>query len=443
MKEVIPTSRIEIGMFVSELDRPWLGTPFLLQGFLVEDSAQIADLQHYCKSVTIDRSYSAGSHFAVEAREKPVRRVGSISARPAPTVKITQEPDEFPEVWRTLRDKPTLDKVKRSPQTKPPVSGTDNQSKLETELVYSAPIVDDVKRTLHSVRESVGKAIGNDIKEVSGLISEMAESVQRNPDAMIWLTRLRTSDEYSYDHAVDVSVHLMVLTRFLGMPPKTVELLGLVGLMQDVGKVNISESVLSKTDPLTEDELALVRSHVTSSMQMLLGHAEFPAEALTIVGSHHERYDGTGYPRRIRGGKINLNAELSGLIDTYCAMTRQRSYCSAVSSQKALETLIGMRDTKFRGAIVDQLIQCVGLYPIGILVELNSGEVGVVIQQNQIRRLKPRVMIVLAPDKSIDRRPRTVDLILEPPTPTGEPYRIVRSLPADSYGIVPGEYYLG
>jgi len=100
-------------------------------------------------------------------------------------------------------------------------------------------------------------------------------------------------------------------------------------------------------------------------------------------------------------------------------------------------------DTKVRAAIVDQLIQCVGLYPIGILVELNSGEVGVVIQQNQIRRLKPRVMIVLAPDKSIDRRPRTVDLILDPPTPTGEPYRIVRSLPADSYGILPGEYYLG
>lgn len=443
MKETIPSSRLEVGMFVAELDRPWLGTPFLLEGLLIEDATQIADLQKYCQSVTIDRSRSIGRHFATEAREKPAPRVGGVSPAPAKvTVKVTPEPDEFPEVWRTLREKPTLDKVKRSPQTKPAVSGVDNQSKLEAELVYSAPIVDDVKRTLHSVRESVGKAIGKDIKEVSGLVSEMAESVQRNPDAMIWLTRLRTSDEYSYDHAVDVSVHLMVLARFLGMPIKTVELLGLVGLMQDVGKVNIPEAVLSKTEPLTNEELAVVQSHVGSSMQMLLGHAEFSYEALNIVGSHHERHDGTGYPRRIQGGKLNLNAELSGLIDTYCALTRQRSYCSAVSSQKALEKLITMRDTKFRGAIVDQLIQCVGLYPIGTLIELNSGEVGVVIQQNQVRRLKPRVMIVLAPDKSVERRPRTVDLILDPPTATGEPYRIVRSLPADSYGIDPSEFYI-
>jgi hypothetical protein len=93
--------------------------------------------------------------------------------------------------------------------------------------------------------------------------------------------------------------------------------------------------------------------------------------------------------------------------------------------------------------LVDQLIQCVGLYPIGSLVELNSGEVGVVIQQNQVRRLKPRVMIVLGPDKSVERKPRTIDLIMDPPCGTGEPYRIIHSLPMDAYGIDPTEFYLG
>jgi len=122
---------------------------------------------------------------------------------------------------------------------------------------------------------------------------------------------------------------------------------------------------------------------------------------------------------------------------------RQRSYCSAVSSQQALESLIHMRGTKFRAPIVDQLIQCIGLYPIGTLVELNSGEVGVVIQQNQVRRLKPRVMIVLGPDKSIERRPRTLDLIMEPACSTGAPYQIVRSLPMNAYGINPADFYLG
>lgn len=104
---------------------------------------------------------------------------------------------------------------------------------------------------------------------------------------------------------------------------------------------------------------------------------------------------------------------------------------------------MAMRDRKFRAPLVDQLIQCIGLYPIGTLVELNSGEVGVVIQQNQVRRLKPRVMIVLGPDKSIERRPRTLDLIMEPATGTGAPYHIVRSLPMDACGINPADFYLG
>jgi HD-GYP domain-containing protein (c-di-GMP phosphodiesterase class II) len=178
-------------------------------------------------------------------------------------------------------------------------------------------------------------------------------------------------------------------------------------------------------------------------MEILVGQPEFSLEALNIVGSHHERFDGSGYPRRIQGDKISLHAELAGLIDSYCAMTRQRAYCSAVSSQQALEQLIHMRGTKFRAPIVDQLIQCIGLYPIGSLVELNSGEVGVVIQQNQVRRLKPRIMVVLAPDKSVERRPRTLDLIMNPAGSTGDPYRILRSLPMDAYGINPADFYLG
>jgi HD-GYP domain-containing protein (c-di-GMP phosphodiesterase class II) len=442
MKQVIPSTQVQLGMFVTELDRPWLGTPFLLQGFLVDDDQQIADLTRCCTTVTIDRSRSIGPHFAVEGREQPTLRRSS-SSPPTPTVTIRSVPDEFPSVYRSLRETPVLTSGPRRPQSVPPVFGIDNQSRLEAELVYSAPIVDDVKKTLQSVRSSVGTGISGEIKEVAGMVAEMAESVERNPDAMIWLTRLRTSDEYSYDHAVDVSVHLMVLARYLGMSGKTVELLGLVGLMQDVGKVHIPETVLSKNDPLTAEELTQVQSHVASSMQILVGQAEFSFEALNIVGSHHERFDGSGYPRRIQGEKISLHAELAGLIDTYCAMTRQRSYCGAVSSQKALESLIGMRDTKFRAPLVDQLIQCVGLYPIGSLVELNSGEVGVVIQQNQVRRLKPRVMIVLGPDKSVERKPRTIDLIMDPPCGTGEPYRIIHSLPMDAYGIDPTEFYLG
>lgn len=438
MKDIISTQKIEKGMFVLELDRPWLETPFLLQGFLVEDDAQVADLKKYCATVTIDRSRSVGAHFVAEKKTDTRPHLQAGTQKPVTSMQSVHE--DFGAFLKSLREQPPG----RRPDRKPPaISTVDHQSLLEEELVYSAPIVDDVKQKLQSIRESLDGNISGDIREVVGLVSEMAEAVERNPDAMIWLARLRSTDEYSYDHAVDVSVHIMVLARFLGMPAKTVEMLGQVGLMQDIGKINLPDSVLNKQEELTAKELALMQSHVASSLEILAGQHGFSFEALAIVGSHHERFDGSGYPRRIRGERISLYAELAGLIDCYCAMTRKRSYRAAVSNQQALESLIGMRGTKFRAPIVDQLVQCLGLYPIGSLVELNSGEVGVVIQQNNVRRLKPRILVILNPDKSVERRPRTLDLIMDPATPTGELYRIVRSLPMNAYGINPADFYLG
>jgi len=270
----------------------------------------------------------------------------------------------------------------------------------------------------------------------------MARSVERNPEAMIWLARLRSSDQYSYDHALDVSVHLMVFARFLGLSSKIIEQVGIAGLMQDIGKIDIPAEILNKPGNLTDEEYTLIQSHVASSLEMLLGQATFPNHVLEIVASHHERADGSGYPRRLKGERISFHGELAGLVDTYCAMTRDRAYGTAISSQKALEALIRTRGSKFRDPIVDQFIQCIGLYPIGSLVELNTGEVGVIIQQNQVRRLKPRLMILLGPDKSVERNPITLDLMMDPATPTGQPYRILHALPANAYGIDPGEFYL-
>lgn len=438
MKETLSAQQIEKGMFVLELDRPWLETPFLLQGFLVEDDDQIADLCKYCSTVTIDRTRSVGEHYKSEPVAGPPPRRPKGTPTLTSTVRVVEQ--DFREVLRTLRDKPPRRQPGRKP---PPIYGVDQQSRLEEELLYSAPLVDDIKQKLQSIRESLDANISGTIREVVGMVAEMAAAVERNPDAMIWLARLRSTDEYSYDHAVDVSVHLMVLARFLGMPPDTVEMLGQVGLMQDIGKINVPEALLNKQETLTDEELATVQSHVASSLEILSTQHDFSFEALAIVGSHHERIDGSGYPRRIQGEKISLHAELAGMIDSYCAMTRKRSYRAAVSNQQALESLIGMRGAKFRAPLVDQLIQCLGLYPIGSLVELNTGEVGVVIQQNSVRRLKPRVMVLLNADKSVERRPRTLDLIMEPATPDGKLYHIVRSLPMNAYGINPADFYLG
>lgn len=435
-KTNVLTLDLHIGMFISDLDRPWIETPFPIEGLLIESEGQIATLQQYCERVVVDRSRSHGDAYAP-------REHGRDTPRPPGQLPIFRQvddaqPNDFAAVCRHLRVEPLLRRYRYSPDINP----SDQQSRLEAELLYSAPIVDDVKRTLKAIRDAIASAESISLNEIGNQVSEMARSVERNPEAMIWLARLRSTDQYSYDHALDVSVHLMIFARFLGLSAKVIEQVGLAGLMQDIGKIDIPAEILNKPGNLTDKEYQLVQSHVASSLEMLLGQETFPNHLLEIVASHHERADGSGYPRRLKGERISFPGELAGIVDTYCAMTRDRAYGTAISSQKALEDLIRMRGTKFREVVVDQFIQCIGLYPVGSLVELNTGEVAVVIQQNQIRRLKPRLLILLGPDKSVERNPITLDLIMEPMTPTGTPYQIVQALPANAFGIDPGEFYL-
>jgi HD-GYP domain-containing protein (c-di-GMP phosphodiesterase class II) len=433
-------------MFVADLDRPWLETPFLLQGFLIESAEDIARLQACCRHVVIDRERSVGDQYVAAPRDgKAMPGQSGATGHPAtaprpplPAANASAESDFLP-IARRLRE--------RRPATaphipRPRLAPSGGPSRLESELLQSAPIIEDVHRTLDEVRNAIDADARFDLARIGGLVEEMAAGVERNPDAMLWLTRLKRTDRYSYDHAVDVSVHLMVFARFLGLPRGQVEELGFAGLMQDVGKVRIAAELLARPGPLSADEYLEVQSHVASSLDILAVQPGCTAGLLEIVAAHHERFDGSGYPRRLQGERLALHAELAGMIDTYCAMIRQRPYSSAVSSQHALESLIRLRGSKFREALVDQFIQCLGLYPIGTLVELNTGEVAVVIQQNQVRRLKPRLLILLAPDKQPERHSRSLDLMLDPLTPTGEPYRIRHALPLDAYGIDPAEFYL-
>ena len=435
-KVSLPALDLQLGMFVSDIDRPWIDTPFLMQGFLIEDESQIATLQHFCQTVTIDRSRSLGDAYAARSNSNDLpRNAGKL---PAFRQASDAQPNDFADICRHLHVETYTRRYRYSPEVT-----ADQQSRLEPELLYSAPLVDDVKKTLKDIRDALVQSRSVSLKEIGSQVVELARAVERNADAMIWLARLRSADQYSYDHALDVSVHLMVFARFLGLPAKDVERAGLAGMMQDIGKIDIPADILAKPGDLTEDEYELVKSHVASSLEMLLGQEGFATNVLEIVASHHERSDGSGYPRRLKGERIGFLGELAGLVDSYCAMTRVRPYGPAISSQKALETLIRMRGGKFRESVVDQFIQCIGLYPIASLVELNSGEVGVVIQQNQVRRLKPRLLIILAADKSIERYPVTLDLMMDPLSADGTPYRIVQALPTNAYGIDPSEFYLG
>lgn len=435
-KYVVPVADLVPGMFVTDLDRPWLGTPFLLQGFIVDGSDQIDDLRNLCRVVTVDpaRSNCRRIDFSAYAVDQP----DGTPHGAAKDVTNAIADDDFYAAIGLVR----AGMAPRERGLPPTVDPVDGESPIVAELFYSASIVDDVQSAIDDIFTSVESGAKPDFAEISSLTAEMAQSVARNHEALLWLARLKETDSYSYDHAVDVSVHVMVFASFLGYPQHVVESLGLAGLLQDIGKSDVDPELLRKTGELDEEERRQIRAHVASSLDMLRKTAVFSPSLFDIVANHHERHDGTGYPRGVAGEALSLHAGIAGMLDTYCAMLRVRPYSPTLSNQQVLEEMNRMRGKAFRETLIDQFIQCMGLYPIGTLVELNSGEVAVVIQQNQVRRLQPKVMVLLGPDKSVERHPRTLDLLMQPNTPTGEPYRILRSLPGDAYGINPRDYYL-
>lgn len=522
-------------MFVAELDRPWLGTPFLLQGFLIEDDDQIVELGKICQFVYVDRTRSVGAHFAAKPVEKP-----DPAAKRAPVVRTVkllrggkEKLPDFFEILRVIR----AENEKRHPDRGVPMhsqtpgigmmetrldgrvvpgdeansgatatdirnrmradreAGDDgpglfdyaaswmkpfadwfrggspdvdiqvarriaarekagqasegstivvyeDQAEIEEEVLRASPLYEEAQTTVERLIHDLEDERAPDLEKVRASVGGLVTSVVRNPDALIWLNRLKRTDQYSYDHALDVSVLLMVVGRHIGLPEMHLTMLGTAGLMQDLGKIGLPAELLRKTGELTPTEFEHFKSHVARSLVILDSNSEVSLDLFDIVEKHHERIDGSGYPHGLTGGEIGLFAEMAGLADTYCAMTRDTSYRNAFTNQQALERINQLRDGKFSANVVDQFIQCIGLYPVGTLVELNTGEVAVVISQNRVRRMKPKVMVLLGPDKSSNRYPPTLDLLYDPAAPDGSTYHIKKALAPNAYGIDPREFYL-
>ena len=255
----------------------------------------------------------------------------------------------------------------------------------------------------------------------------MAESIKRNPDALVLFSTLKEREDL-IDKALHVSVYMVALARFLEMSEDDLEMAGLVGLLLDVGKLKIPNEVLAKRERLTPEELVLVRSHVTHSVAILDATPGISPEVVRAVAMHHERYDGSGYPKGLRGDELGLIASIAGLVDTFVGLTSKRPYASPVAPSNALNMLHKWRATAFHPILVEQFIRCIGIFPVGAVVELNSGEVAVVIAQNLEKRLQPRIMVVRDAAGNPLRPQKLLDLSKAPKVNGEEPYRIRRTL---------------
>ena len=313
---------------------------------------------------------------------------------------------------------------------------------VEVEIADIFPVYEQSQIATRDIFDAVANEQNLDLTAVSEILDTMVESIGRSPDALLWLAKLKNSDGYSYNHALNVSITLMAFANFLALSKNQIKELGLAGLLQDIGKVRISPDILLKKGKLTREEYEYAKKHVDESLKILENTPNIPLPVIFLAGQHHERIDGSGYPNQLRESQIGLSSQIAGLIDTYCAITTHRSYAKGAFHQQALDELHGLSGKQFSADLVDQLVQFMGMYPVSSLVELNTGEVAVVIQQNQVRRLLPRLMLLLDHVKVRYSTPIILNLLTGPTTPSGEPYKIVKSLAPDSYGLNPDDFYV-
>lgn len=397
-KKQIPVEELRLGVYVTELDRPWLGTPFLFQGFAITSADQIDELKKHCQTVFIDLERDASG------------------------------------------DDP------RGPDTgKQAVRGTvvyKEVTPVEQELVVAREVYSACEHGVRASLESVLTTGEIDPKPLTNAVGSMTRSIERNPDAMMLLLRIKQKSGEEFNRAVDTSIHMITFGRFLQFPGERLELLGLAGLLLDIGKDKLPNAILQKQDTLTTEEYELTKTHVMRSIKLIRAAPGLPKGLEDIVLQHHERQDGSGYPRGLRGRQITIDGAIAGLVNSYSALTSKRAYAEQSSPSNALSKLFKLRGNLFHEALVEQFIQCIGIYPVGSTVELNTGEVGIVIAQNLVRRLQPRVMVILDANWKPIRPQVILDLIKEPKATADEPYRIRRTLPRDKLPIDPAEFFL-
>lgn len=366
------------GMYVCELDRPWLDSPFLTQGFPLRTDRELQTLRELCTYVYVNPERSTVSFR------------GHRTAPPAPV----PEP--------VLRLKPGN---LHPPPTDP---------KTFSEQVVRASRVrheahDYILQTLEDVR--LGHSINT--REARRMVSALANQVVETPSAMIWMTHLKQRDLYTSTHSVNVCILSLTFGRFLGLDKVKLNHVGLGALLHDIGKLRVPLEILNKPSALTHEEFEIMKSHPASGYALVSHDGEIPWPSLDIVLHHHERRDGGGYPDRLTGEQIPFLTRLVSIVDIYDAISSDRAYHDGLSPQETLSRLYDMGGHGLDQKLVETFIRCIGIYPIGTLVELTNGQVALVVGLNENQKLRPVVMLLREADHVTPTERRLINLASE------------------------------
>lgn len=344
----IHISELKIGMFVSKLDRPWLETPFLIQGFVVESLDDIDTVAQYSEYIWIDAVQQVWVPPEERAMLKaPLEKVNYINKMEA-----KNEHQNAHNICREARQ-------------------------------LTRTLLDDIR---------LGGVINT--AQAKSTVRHCVDSILRNPDALIWMSKMRSQDEYTAEHCLNVCILAIAFGRHLGMSEADLEKIGLCGLLHDVGKIRIPPEVLNKSSTLTDKEFNIIKAHTIHGRNLLMASPGIPNSTIDVAYSHHEKMDGTGYPRELKASGISEFARIIALVDAYDAMTADRCYSPGIPSTEALKLIFKDRGTHFDERLALEFIKSVGLYPPGTLVELVNGLICIVLETNKKYRHLPRIIAI-------------------------------------------------
>lgn len=383
---------LSIGMHVVELDRPWTDSPFLFQGFCIKNKEDIQTIQECCNYVYIE---------------------------------VTEEE------WEEKKPNVKTKKIKRTRYAEK--QNIASQIKDANRTYQAAK--SHIKLLLTSVQ--LGQALST--KETQNIVSECVTKVMQNPNAILWLTRLKSYDDYTAEHSINVSLLAIALGRHMGMDHWDLENLGICALLHDIGKMNVPDEILNKPSRLTTEEFSEMAKHTLYARKLLMERSDIYPGAVDVAYNHHERLDGKGYPRGIDASRISLFTRIVTIVDAYDAMTSDRCYKKGMSSLDALRLINKNKGTQFDAEVAQKFIAMIGLYPPGYLMEMMNGEVGIILSHDKGFQLRPKVIMVLNANK--EPQPESIiNLSQYPEDLQGVKYQAKAVYRSGAFGINVSDY---